>query len=218
MLLIGKNLLIVGDVHGKYHQLKPILESTEDDVLCVGDVGVGFPSIGARPLFRKNFQFIRGNHDKPEDCRNHPQYLGDFGVYQGIFFLGGAKSVDAHHRREGIDWWRDEHLSEPELRAAVEQYAAVKPEIVISHDCPWEIAWDICRAVQTAIPWTREFGDPRPYATTLAMDEMLKIHRPKLWCYGHWHLSHRIEKDGTRFICLDELETLDLQKELDSLK
>lgn len=210
-------MILIGDVHGKYKQLKAVLESTEDEVICVGDLAVGFPGIGPKPMFRKNLRFIRGNHDSPADCRAHPQYLGDFGVYQGVFFLGGAKSVDAQYRKEGIDWWRDEQLSQSDLERALALYVETKPEIVISHDCPWEIQREVCNRVREAMPWTREFGDPRPYPTTLAMDEMLKVHRPKLHIFGHWHHSWRLERNGTRFICLNELETLDLQKELSTL-
>lgn len=202
--------LLVGDLHGKFGRLRPILEGTEDEVICLGDVGVGFPGIGKRPLFRKNFKFIRGNHDCPDDCRAHPQYLGDYGVYQDLFFISGAKSVDKHRRTENWDWWREEELDKRSLDIALDLYAATKPDVVISHDCPFSVQWPICVAVRKAFPWTEEFGDPRGYPTVIAMDEMLKIHRPKAWYFGHWHLPWQLEEGGTLFRCLDELETMPL--------
>ncbi len=205
-------IVLVGDCHGKFRQLKPILESAGDtEVIILGDVGIGFPDTGDRPLFRKNCKFFRGNHDKPAACRAHPQYLGDFGVHRGMFFLGGAKSVDRHLRKEGLDWWPDEHLSEAELWKAVELYGQTKPDIVITHDCPWDIQQEMRDRVVTAHPWAEQWGDPRPYATTLAMSEMLKIHRPKKWIFGHWHLSTWMDIEGTIFRCLDELETMFLE-------
>lgn len=210
-------MILIGDLHGNFTQLGKILHDTEDEVICVGDVGVGFKGIGSRPYFRKNFKFIRGNHDKPEDCQNHPQYLGDYGIHKGIFFISGARSVDQHMRTEGLDWWRDEQLSHADLEKALAIYKEAKPEVVISHDCPWEIQEDICRDIRVAQPWTRKWGDPQLYPTIIAMDEMLAAHRPKIWVHGHWHFRWRLEKNGTRFICLDELETLDLEKEISTL-
>lgn len=202
--------VLIGDVHGKYPQLSTYLGSTEDEVICVGDVAVGFPGIGSRPLFRKNFKFIYGNHDKPDDCRAHPQCLGDFGVYKGMFFISGARSVDARFRTEGIDWWRDEQLGYTKCLDAVELYRATKPEIVISHDCPWQMHWPIFRAMKEARPNSNDWGDPREYPAILAMDEMLMYHRPKLWVFGHWHFKWQTERNGTLFRCLDELETMEL--------
>lgn len=205
---------IVGDVHGLHHPLAKILHATEDEVICVGDVAVGFDGIGNRPFFRKNFRYLRGNHDKPDACRAHPQYLGDYGVYKGIFFLSGARSVDRHLRKEGRDWWQDEQLSIGDLMKAVDLYAETKPEVVISHEAPWFLHQELCDISCLRRPWQVEYGPPMEYPTPLAMDNMLKIHRPKLWIYGHWHLDWRKDVDGTRFICLDELSVLDLEKEM----
>lgn len=211
-------MLLVGDVHGNHSALGKILHATEDEVICVGDLGIGFPGIGSRPFFRANFKFIRGNHDKPEDCRNHPQHLGDYGMCKGIFFIGGARSVDQDQRVEGRDWWRDEQLSYADLEKALEIYVVNKPEVVISHDCPWEMQWEMCMAVRKAMPWTACFGDPREYPTTVMMDEMLRIHRPKQWVFGHWHLPFQIEKEGTLYRCLGELETMPLTLPLEDQK
>jgi len=201
---------IVGDVHGELSYLRKIIHGTEEEVICVGDVGVGFSGIGSKPAFRKNFKFIRGNHDKPEDCRKHPQYLGDYGVYKDIFFISGARSVDQDMRKENVDWWRDEQLSHADLEKALALYKEFKPDIVISHDCPWEIQHFICRDIQLAKPWTKQWGDPRQYPTTIAMNEMLIYHRPKLWLFGHWHFDWKMDHLGTLFICIDTLATLDL--------
>ena len=50
----------------------------------------------------------------------------------------GRLVVDQWHRTEGVNWWRDEELRVAELEAAVDLYAKVKPEIVLTHDGPDE--------------------------------------------------------------------------------
>lgn len=203
---------LIGDVHGKFYNLKKILHSTEDKCIVLGDLGIGFPGVGDNPLFRKNMKFIRGNHDKPSACRVHSQYLGDFGYLPDLrmFFVGGAISVDAVSRTPGVDWWDDEHLSYGELVKAIEIYEKEKPEIVISHDCPWEITQDICQYTIEKNPYKAIYGPPKMYSTNMAFDQMLSIHRPKKWIFGHWHESFEKEVNGTLFKCLDELEVMDL--------
>ena len=49
-----------------------------------------------------------------------------------------------------------------------------------------------------------------PSRTRQAFDAMMSIHRPKLWIFGHWHRSRNEMIDGTRFICLAELEHKDI--------
>ena len=124
--------------------------------------------------------------------------------------MGGARSIDWEQRIEGYTWWRDEHLSERDLRKAVSLYEANKPDIVITHDCPWSLQDEICDYVVRERPYMSHWGRPIKYPTTLAMDKMLEIHRPKLWIFGHWHNSFATERSGTVFRCLNILETMPL--------
>jgi Icc-related predicted phosphoesterase len=73
---------------------------------------------------------------------------------------------------------------------------------MITHDCPEQIAH------QMIPPNSRIFQNN----TTWALGELLNIHQPKLWIFGHWHRSRTIEYGNTKFICLDELETYDIVK------
>ncbi len=205
-------MLLVGDIHGKLYQLKNILHSTDEEVFVLGDIGIGFKGVGSRPFFRNNMKFIRGNHDKPSDCREHPQYLGDYGYIpeKKMFFISGAISVDIYRRTEGVDWWPDEQLSYSDLMNAIELYKETKPEIVISHDCPWEITEELCDTVVRKNPYLSKYGTPRKYSTNIAFDTMLEFHRPKRWFFGHWHISYEKESNSTLFKCLNELETIQI--------
>lgn len=94
-------MFLIGDVHGKFDRYGEILTGLPCSIQ-LGDMGIGF---GLDDLFPKadptKHRFLRGNHDNPELCRRHPNYLGDFGFEFGIFFISGAFSVDRHLRTMG---------------------------------------------------------------------------------------------------------------------
>jgi hypothetical protein len=39
---------------------------------------------------------------------------------------------------------------------------------------------------------------------------MWNFYKPETWIFGHWHLSFDKVISGTRFICLNELDAIDL--------
>jgi hypothetical protein len=39
---------------------------------------------------------------------------------------------------------------------------------------------------------------------------MLAIHKPRLWIFGHWHVRFDHIHEGTQFVCLPELATMDV--------
>jgi hypothetical protein len=44
----------------------------------------------------------------------------------------------------------------------------------------------------------------------MAFQRMFEAHKPKLWIHGHWHVSRMNMYEGTVFICLPELGTIDI--------
>jgi predicted phosphodiesterase len=202
---------VISDIHGKFLHLKTILDKDKNSkYIQLGDLGLGFSRLvlGAPEDpkdFGDNFKFIRGNHCSPEDSKNHKNYLGDYGVItddlpHGMkgFFVSGADSIDKGYRTKGVDWWEEEQLSEKDLMKAIDLYEKEKPDIVFSHDCPKSMYQYIIR------------GNYINNMTANALDIMFKIHQPKLWCFGHHHRHFEKILKGTRFICLAELEVLDL--------
>lgn len=196
------SLLLIGDVHGEFNRYKYIINNQESESIQLGDLGLGFPttsytnkhSLTNCEMLAKH-KFIRGNHDNPESCREHPNYLGDYGMYKGIFYISGAWSIDKKYRTIGVDWWPDEELYYTELYKAIDLFKKNKPKIVISHDCPQIIS---------GLLYPDSNVDTR---TGLAMDEMLHCHTPDLWIFAHHHRSENFTKFGTEFRCLDILET-----------
>jgi len=205
---------ILGDIHGNLHRLSRVMRDTEDDVLCVGDVGIGFKGVGQHPSLSERFHFIRGNHDWPYWCKKHPQFTLDYGMWRDMFLLGGARSVDKEWRTENVNWWADEELSYGELQKAIELYAEEKPNVVISHEAPFQIAAELKAHVQALDPGLAAFGEPTPYSTSMAMDQMLEIHQPDLWVFGHWHATWSKQVGKTRFICANIFELLDVDEQL----
>jgi len=135
-----------------------------------------------------------GNHDY-YPYLDKPHILGDYGVYENMFFVRGAWSIDHYFRTLGRDLFHNEQLSYVECQQAIDLYEQIKPNIVISHDCPIEARQKLFYIYDTDI-------------TSTCLQTMLEIHRPSLWVFGHHHKSKKVSIQGTEFICLNELETL----------
>lgn len=202
---------LIGDVHGQWFKLKKILENC-DEAIQLGDLGIGFPERIRKFDFDSDswktmydfsnftynvdkFKFIRGNHDSPFKCKRHQNYLGDFGVYKDIFFISGAWSIDKDVRTPGYDWWSDEELTIVDFYKALELYTKVKPDIVISHDCPQRVLYLL-------------HSYPIPTRTGQGLEAMLSEHAPKEWYFAHHHMSFERTVGQTKFKCLNELEVV----------
>lgn len=211
----------IGDVHGKYGPYKRTIAAVPRSIQ-VGDIGVGFRRTSAArhgepsanpphyAMVRGDHRFIRGNHDNPTACRTQSQWIPDGHYEDDMMFVGGAVSVDRDQRTEGYDWWPDEELSESELQRIFAVYRAKKPRIMVTHDCPDEVA-GILHAKFPALGTAKRDLFSR---TRLALQDMWAADPPELWIFGHYHVGfeqviHRGEA-STRFICLAELESRDI--------
>lgn len=202
----------IGDVHGRYEPYKRLIADVPASIQ-LGDMGVGFrrksgPNVGEAygnpphyAMVAGNHRFIRGNHDAPAACQTHSQWIPDGTVENDMMFIGGALSIDKEWRHEGYDWWPDEELSIAELNILVDVYAATKPRIMVTHDCPEVAAMALMN--RTKLDY--------PSRTRQAFQSMFEVHQPEKWLHGHWHLSSRRVINGTRFICLAEHEFLDVE-------
>lgn len=204
----------IGDVHGKWTSYKKTIKDCSHS-LQVGDFGVGFTNVKTEQKYsnppydamkKGNHFFIRGNHDNPSTCKNHPFWIKDGGSVFGrndIFCVGGAMSIDKDRRTEGYDWWHDEELTYGQLCNIMDAYELIKPKIVVSHECPDSVISRICHQIG-------KHKHDIPSVTRRCFDNMLEIHRPDLWVCGHWHLDSHSVVNGTEFIVLNELSYLDL--------
>ena len=202
----------IGDVHGKFSYYRKIIR----DVPCsmqVGDMGVGFFRYDyhleekvplANPPFdameNGDHTYIRGNHDNLEVCKRQKHWVPDGTMKNGVFCVGGAWSIDQAWRTEGLSWWADEQLSYSEMSEILEKYINEKPNVVMTHDCPFFLYPHLIMGTIQ--------GDKK---TPMFHQSMFENHKPKIWLFGHHHKSFRMNVMGTEFVCLNELEYLDLE-------
>lgn len=195
------SITVIGDAHGQYDRYVNMARK-RDYTVQIGDLGFKYGCLDS--LDPERHKVVGGNHDNYSIIANWPHYLGDYGMASlggvDFFFYRGAYSIDRQYRTIGVDWWEGEQLKIEDFMKAREVYREAKPEIVLTHDCPESIG------MMLLPPGAHVYQN----TTSWALQELFNIHQPKTWVHGHWHLSRRISHGGTEFICLDELETLDV--------
>lgn len=217
-----KLVRFVGDIHGKFydyekHSLGMGVRHNTDTVpaysVQVGDFGIGFSSpywhdqVNSWMLDNPTHRFIRGNHDNPELCKTMAGYIPDGTVEKDVMYVGGAWSIDQAYRVEGVSWWRDEELSVHELDKLVSLFGKVKPRVMVTHDCPTSVAYEMFVSKNLAL---NNFPQIKT-RTGEALQAMFELHQPEFWLYGHWHYTRSADINGTKFQCLGELDFIDLE-------
>ncbi len=193
-------MILLGDIHGDPTPARTAAEMYPNQtILQVGDFGFGFSKRTDAALLAlpSNVKFIRGNHDNPVTCKDHPGYLGDFGFQNidglGVFYLGGAWSIDKDCRTPGFDWWPEEELSDQKLEEAFNLFQAVAEniDVVVTHEAPSAV-------IPFMFPWV---GDIYPNRTAQALNLMFRHYPVPHWYFGHWHPADTVTKEieGTKF-------------------
>jgi len=201
-------MFFIGDIHGKWRSYFKLIKKLPKSIQ-VGDCGFGFSNRKSpRAPWAMNHRFIRGNHDDPKEANAHPNCLGDYGVTKdGIFFVAGGYSIDVDWRKANQHlyptpiWWKDEEIAESEFEKILKLYEINRPRIVVSHDCPSEVR-DILPAVKGKLYRNRTSDG--------LLSAMFKAYQPKFWIFGHYHEAFDSIINGTRFVCLAELETFEV--------
>ena len=198
---MNNSITLVGDIHGKYKRMHEIIreKNKHEYIVALGDVGFDFSTLDN--VDPDKFKIVGGNHDNYDKIINIPHYLGDYGytTLNGIsfYFYRGAYSIDRQYRTIGIDWWEQEQVTIDQFMKARELYREIKPDIVLTHDCPDEVSLKILDRNQ------RKYEN----LTGWALQELFNIHQPKKWRFAHYHKSWNMNISGTDFRCLNELET-----------
>jgi len=199
---MSRVIRFIGDVHGVFPEYMGLIEGVSQSIQ-VGDFGIGFGNdegTVTAAMAQGNHRFVRGNHDDPAACKRHPAWIADGTMHEGIFCVGGAFSIDRADRTQGVDWWPDEELTIQSFYTVLDLYEHLKPDVVVTHDCPERIASVL-------------FEGRRPIKTRTAqaLERMLDIHRPKFWVFGHWHHRRHAIVEGVEFLCLATLDHADVQ-------
>lgn len=189
-------MLVIGDVHGKIDQYLEKIQMFKESI-CVGDFG-----------FKREWDWLEnkvnchrhkvvmGNHDWYPYLDTHPASLRDWSQHFSwpIFTIRGANSIDKHLRTEGTDWFPNEEVSYSIGNLIFDNYCQIKPEIMISHDCPQMVMEHL-------------FGYEEKSLTRQLLQSCFEAHQPRIWIFGHHHRSKNETINGTKFRCLSELET-----------
>lgn len=210
---------IIGDVHGKFDRYEAIASKATYSV-CLGDFGFSdsWNKLHYSGLSPESHKVLSGNHDSYDIAPQSPFYLGDFGEATiggvALFYIRGGLSIDRTYREaERINrgprtWWSQEELNFAQMLDCIKLYRKVKPSIVVSHVPCASFSKLVCPndKILTDFGFHKGFKE----ATQLLGDELLKIHKPKVWFSAHLHKSMTEEINGTKFIALAELEHFDI--------
>ena len=191
---------LLGDIHGRVEVAKDAIGDIP--VIQVGDFGLKHAWYQTLHMTKKQLMVVGGNHDDYDYYEISPVALGDFGLIPGCkntFYIRGGVSIDRAMRIEGESWWPQEELNYSRTNDMLDIYEKLKPEVVISHEGPLSATYSM-------------FGRFMSNWTAKALQEALKIHRPKRWYFGHHHISMSKQLSETEFRCLgiDELLEVDL--------
>ena len=193
-------ILVIGDVHCKIEEYKKIINSTTLNSIQVGDFGFGIEHRWhLQEIDSSKHKINFGNHDNYYFL-NSPHSLGDysFQFQNQLMTIRGAESIDKATRFEGIDWWREEEIEYLKFQEIIDLCVERKPRIIISHDCPQSIQEKYFNIYETS-------------RTSGALQFMFQLYQPELWIFGHHHESFTCIENNTKFICLNELETLEIE-------
>lgn len=212
---------LIGDAHGKFDQYYNIVKNKEYSIQ-LGDFGFTkeWAKLGYYRLPSDSHKIIGGNHDCYTTAPHSPHYLGDFGevVLGGItaFFIRGGLSIDRVYRiGEELSggpktWWSQEELSFSQMIECLALYEQVKPDIVLSHVPAAQFTHTILGNNSDAVLQRFKFHRGFRESHQLLGDELIKIHKPKIWASGHLHSSFQGVVNGVYLLALNELETFDL--------
>ena len=189
-------LTLIGDVHGLLDRYAAIVRGLDGPSIQVGDLGFGKEHTWhGKHIDPELHKVCFGNHDDPAFL-DHPHSTGDFRHFPAwdLLTIRGAFSIDRAMRIEGRDWWPDEELSYARFQECVDLIARTHPAVIVSHDAPASVVKQF-------------FGYEGRSITNAGLQACFEVHQPKLWVFGHHHAHRDVVVNGTRFVCLDELET-----------
>jgi hypothetical protein len=208
------NFAFIGDVHGHIDEYLNLIQS-EDYSVQLGDMGFDYSKL--YDIDTSRHRFVPGNHENYPVINKWLRESHSFPAH-GLFQLGGVKmyafrggfTIDRYVRIEGVDWFPDEELNQWELRMVVDDIVNLKPKIIVSHVCPANVCKMLIR---------NEMGDIAKYAPTYipsrteqAMQsafDLLPV-KPDCWIFGHHHVWFDEFIEGTRFVCVPELQQFQL--------
>jgi len=159
--------------------------------------------------------WLRGNHDEVSYLDSHfsrnakepieikPNvFYCPIGTMLSIngkecLFVGGASSIDADARTEGIDWWPDEVVTGDDFKYIAD--TTEKIDIVFSHTVPEEFT--ILEPKLSMGNYLIKFNDP----SRVFLSNILHKYTPSYWFAGHWHKYKTGKFQNTEWCALNTI-------------
>jgi hypothetical protein len=114
--------------------------------------------------------------------------------------MGGAASTDKEYLKYRYDWFPEETITQKDIFNLPD----TNIDIVVSHTSPGyfkpELNADLDDWRLQDSYWLEKFKDP----SCAALDAVWEQYRPKLWFFGHYHLSKHGTYRGTRWFALNK--------------
>lgn len=194
----------IGDIHNYTDVYLDIINKAPGQTRQVGD----FTKRNPTNLYDINInKQIRGNHDDPAWFKQQSTYIPDGHLEtvtdKNVMYIGGALSIDRGFRVEGKSWWPTEECSYEQFFEFHDKFLKIKPDVMVTHDCP-EFVMDILLAHRRRA----KYDDSS--RTRNSFQFMWQSHKPKLWVFGHHHYNFDKVIMGTRFICIDICNYIDI--------
>jgi len=204
---------LIGDIHQKRAMFNA--EYMPPNSIQLGDLGFDYSQWDRNNRRLRNPKpgrrhFIGGNHDAYNILIPEADYLQEInpelchiprGYVSGkVMFIGGADSIDAHHRIPGYDWFPEERLSMMEVDCILQYEGRV--DVIIAHDLP-----------AFAYPGVGIHNIVGSHCRDL--EEIFYKFRPSRWYAGHHHKSVQFSVEGCHFKVLDIGERLTVDLPLD---
>ncbi|RPH40350.1 MAG: hypothetical protein EHM87_22370 [Burkholderiales bacterium] len=216
--MTNKNIMVLGDVHGRWGMLNSLINVRMPEIILqCGDFGF-FPNFDKlhpkmkishiKPQDTKiywcdgnheNHQALLENYNEPvNEIVKNVFYMKRGSVLEledgrNVLFIGGADSIDKNQRTIGIDWFKEELITQEDIDRCLS--INKKIDIVISHTCPtyFEMTGTLYNYGRTSDP------------SRNALDIIFDTFKPSEWFYGHWHQNKIGIYKNCRFTCLNML-------------
>jgi len=215
-------VFITGDKHGDFYSIINFIEKYElgygDFIIILGDMGLYWRKDGKDAkafiqMYEKDYEvnlmFIDGNHENFDRLKQIP--VGENGlskISEHIYYLprgcafelcgkkylcmGGADSIDKFRREEHFTWWKDEQITEEDIKGIKGNY-----DYVLTHCCPTSVFNKNKFILCTLAGMIDE--DIVDHTSEDRLEEMSKNIQFKHWLFGHYHTDVQLDD---KFRCL----------------
>lgn len=233
--LTDERVWVAGDWHGNISWVRRLFRTMSrvdegiETVLQLGDFwphGAMIPELDRRAHQAgiKRVLFVPGNHEPWQQLSQLEEGLAPgqaVRISEVVWFLprpfrftiaglrvlalGGASSVDAAWRTQGVDWWPEERINDVHEALAI---ATGPAEIMLTHESP-----------MSSVPEVQQILDSNPgefpaAERAISQGQRERVERiwdevsPRVLLHGHMHVyGERTLDDGRRVISLASDET-----------